>query len=172
MNTRLLCFQHLHPRDLALFATLALGSGCAIPHAGRQIIQTSGAPAAIGPYSQAVLSHGVLYVSGQIPLDPATGQMIEGGIRDQTGQVLQNLRAILAAAGLGFDDVVQAQVFLADLNDFGAMNETYATHFSVPPARITIQVSRLPRDAKIEISVIAAKREGAAGRGESATLSN
>lgn len=172
MNTRRLCFQHLHPRVLAIFATLALGSGCAAPRAGRQIIQTSGAPAAIGPYSQAVLSHGVLYVSGQIALDPRTGQMIEGSIRDQTGRVMQNLRAILAAAGLGFDDVVQAQVFLADLNDFGAMNEIYATHFSVPPARITIQAGRLPRDAKIEIAVIAAKREGPAARGGSAAPSN
>ncbi len=172
MNRSRLCFRHLNPCVLAILATLALGSGCAIPHTGRQIIQTSGAPAAIGPYSQAVLSHGILYVSGQIPLDPQTGQMVDGGIRDQTARVMRNLLAILAAAGLGFDDIVQAQVFLADLNDFSAMNEVYATHFSVPPARITIQAGRLPRDAKIEIAVIAAKREGPVGRGGSAVPSN
>ncbi len=85
--------------------------------------------------------------------------MVGGSIREQTGQVMQNLRAILTAAGLGFEDVVQAQVFLADLNDFGAMNEIYATHFTIPPARITIQAARLPRDAKVEIAVIVAGRE-------------
>lgn len=88
--------------------------------------------------------------------------MVGGSTGEQTRQVMHNLRAILTAAGLGFEDVVQAQVFLADLNDFGAMNEIYATHFTVPPARITIQAARLPRDAKVEIAVIAGRREGPA----------
>lgn len=133
-----------------------LASGCAASQDARQIIRTTAAPAAIGPYSQAVLSHGVLYVSGQVALDPRTGQMVDGDIRAQTGQVMKNLRAILAAAGLDFDDTLHVQVFLADLNDFAAMNEIYATHFTVPPSRVTIQAGRLPRDAKVEIAVIAA----------------
>lgn len=139
-----------------------LAAGCAAPRVERQIIKTPDAPSAIGPYSQAVFSRGVLYVSGQIALDPRTGQMVGGSTGEQTRQVMHNLRAILTAAGLGFEDVVQAQVFLADLNDFGAMNEIYATHFTVPPARITIQAARLPRDAKVEIAVIAGRREGPA----------
>ncbi len=124
----------------------------------RRIIGTDGAPAAIGPYSQGVMIGDTLYVSGQIPLDPRTGQLASGGIREQTAQVMRNISAILAAAGLDFDEVVQAQVFLADLNDFAAMNEAYATCFTVPPARTTIQAGRLPRDALIEIAVIARKR--------------
>ncbi len=152
-------------RRLGLGVGLMLGAlgvvwaaGCAAPQVARHIVKTPEAPAAIGPYSQAVLSHGVLYVSGQIALDPKTGQMVGANTGEQTKQVMRNIRAILAAAGLGFEDILQAQVFLADLNDFGAMNEIYATHFAVPPARTTIQAGRLPRDAKVEIAVIASRR--------------
>lgn len=161
MNTARLGFRRAGLGVRSILGALGVvgGTGCAVPPVARQIIRTPDAPAAIGPYSQAVLSRGVLYVSGQIALEPKTGQMVGGGIRGQTAQVMNNLRAILAAAGLDFDDILQAQVFLADLNDFGAMNEIYATHFTVPPARITIQAGRLPRDAKVEIAVIASRRE-------------
>ncbi|MBI2814465.1 MAG: RidA family protein [Opitutae bacterium] len=160
MNTTHHRIRHLGQGACLIFGVLGVvgGTGCAAPQGARQIIKTPDAPAAIGPYSQAVLSHGFLYVSGQIALDPKTGQMVGKTTGEQTAQVMHNLRAILAAAGLGFEEVVQTQVFLADLGDFGAMNEIYATHFTVPPARITIQAGRLPRDAKIEIAVIAAKR--------------
>ncbi len=153
---RIRCSGGVIPRALAVLS-LGLAAGCAAPSALRQIIRTAGAPAAIGPYSQAILRQGVLYVSGQIALDPATGRMAPGGIREQTARVMDNLGAVLAAAQLGFDDVVLAQVFLADLNDYGAMNEVYAARFTAPPARVTVQVARLPRDAKIEIAVIASR---------------
>ena len=122
----------------------------------RRIVKTEGAPQAIGPYSQAVVAGGFVYASGQIPLDPATGQFVEGGIREQTAQVLRNLSAVLEAAGSGLGRVVKTTVFLADMNDFAAMNETYATFFTgEPPARSTVQAARLPRDARVEIDVIA-----------------
>jgi 2-iminobutanoate/2-iminopropanoate deaminase len=123
----------------------------------REAVSSSSAPPAIGPYSQAIRAGNLLFVSGQIPLDPATGAMVEGDLAAQTRRVFQNLEAILAAAGLTFDHVVRTTVYLADMNDFPAMNEVYGTYFSAPaPARATIQAARLPRDARVEIDLIAA----------------
>ena len=122
----------------------------------REAISTPNAPGAIGPYSQAVKAGNLLFLSGQIPLDPVTGQLVEGGIEAQTRQVFQNIGEILKAAGATFDHVVSASVFLADMNEFAKMNEIYATYFSSPaPARATVQVARLPRDCRVEIQVTA-----------------
>jgi 2-iminobutanoate/2-iminopropanoate deaminase len=122
----------------------------------RQAVSTSSAPAAIGPYSQAVRAGSLLFVSGQIPLDPATGAMVEGDIRAQTAQVLRNLGAILDAAGASFDHVVRATIYLADMQDFAAVNDVYGTCFSAPaPARATVQAAGLPKGARVEIDVIA-----------------
>jgi 2-iminobutanoate/2-iminopropanoate deaminase len=119
-------------------------------------VQTDGAPKAIGPYSQAIKSNGFVFASGQIPLDPATMQLVEGGIREQTERVMKNLGAVLQAAGSSFERVVKTTVFLADLADFGEMNEVYGGFFKeTPPARSTVEVSRLPRDVRVEIDVIA-----------------
>ncbi len=119
-------------------------------------VQTDNAPKAIGPYSQAVKAGGFIFASGQIPLDPATMQIVEGGIREQTDRVLNNLKAVLEAVGSSLDRVVKTTVFLADLGDFAEMNEVYGGFFGdVPPARSTIEVSRLPRDVRVEIDVIA-----------------
>jgi len=119
-------------------------------------VQTDSAPKAIGPYSQAIKANGFVFASGQIPLDPETMQIVEGGIREQTERVMRNLSAVLQSAGSSLDRVVKTTVFLADLADFGEMNETYGRFFGeVPPARSTVQVSRLPRDVRIEIDVIA-----------------
>ena len=116
---------------------------------------SSGAPAAIGPYSQAVRAGDLLFVSGQIPLDPATGQLVGGDIAAQTRRVLQSLDAIVRAAGATLDDVVKTTVYLADMNDFVAMNRVYATWFADPaPARAAVQVARLPKDALVEIEAI------------------
>jgi 2-iminobutanoate/2-iminopropanoate deaminase len=110
----------------------------------------------VGPYSPALAAGGLLFVSGQVPIDPATGQMVGGDIAAQTRRVLDNLGALLAAAGLTFADVVRTTVFLADMNDFAAMNDAYAPYFPEPfPARSTVQAARLPRDARIEIDAIA-----------------
>jgi len=122
----------------------------------REAVSTPGAPAAIGPYSQAVRAGGLLFVSGQIPLDPASGQMVAGSIADQTRRVFENLQAILTAAGSSFDRVARTTVYLADMSDFAAMNEVYGTYFSSPaPARSTVQAARLPKDARVEIDLIA-----------------
>jgi 2-iminobutanoate/2-iminopropanoate deaminase len=122
----------------------------------KNAITASGAPAAIGPYSQAVRAGDTLFLSGQIPLDPATGQVIAGDISAQTERVLTNLGAILAAAGLGFDDVVRTTIYLVDLAHFAIVNETYARFFRPPfPARSTVQVTALPRGVSIEIDAIA-----------------
>ena len=122
----------------------------------KQIIQTDRAPQAIGPYSQAVKARGFVYASGQIPIDPATGQFVTGGITEQTEQVLKNVAAVLEASGSGLDKVVKTTVFLADMEEFAAMNEVYARFFSSePPARATVQAAGLPRNAKVEIEVIA-----------------
>jgi 2-iminobutanoate/2-iminopropanoate deaminase len=119
-------------------------------------VHTDNAPKAIGPYSQAIKAAGFLFASGQIPLDPATMQVVEGGIREQTERVMNNLSAVLGAAGTSFHRVVKTTVFLADLADFVEMNEIYGRFFGeAPPARSTVQVSRLPRDVRIEIDVIA-----------------
>jgi 2-iminobutanoate/2-iminopropanoate deaminase len=126
----------------------------------KRIVDTKNAPAAIGPYSQAVAvsPRELLFCSGQIPLDPATGQMVEGGIEAQTTRVLMNIDALLTEAGCSFADIVKTTIFLSDLGDFAKVNELYAARFTGAfPARSTVQVARLPRDAKVEIEVIAAK---------------
>lgn len=122
-------------------------------------IQTEKAPAAIGPYSQAVDSGaGIVFVSGQLPIDPATGAFPEGGVQEQTRQSLLNARAILEAAGLGLGNVVKTTVFLSDMGDFGAMNEVYAQFFAAPyPARSAVAVKTLPKGALVEIECIAAR---------------
>ena len=122
----------------------------------KQIVQTEHAPKAIGPYSQAVVAGGFVFASGQIPIDPQTGEFVAGGTAEQTEQVLRNLAAVLAAAGSSFAQVVKTTVYLADMNDFAAMNEVYGRYFATePPARATVQAARLPRDARVEIDVIA-----------------
>jgi 2-iminobutanoate/2-iminopropanoate deaminase len=122
----------------------------------RDRVDTTDAPKAIGPYSQAIRTSGFVFASGQIPLDPATGQLVEGDIAVQTERVFRNLEAVLAAAGSSLNRVVKTTVFLADLGDFTAMNEVYGRFFAEPPpARSTVEVSRLPRDARIEVDVIA-----------------
>lgn len=122
----------------------------------RQAVSSASAPRAIGPYSQAIKTGSLLFVSGQIPLDPETGQMVDGDIQAQTHRVFKNLQAVLEAAGATFDNVVRTTVYVADMNDFAAVNEVYGTYFSSPaPARATIQAARLPKDARVEIDVIA-----------------
>jgi 2-iminobutanoate/2-iminopropanoate deaminase len=119
-------------------------------------IQTPNAPQAIGPYSQAIAAGGFIFVSGQIPIDPQTGQFVEGGIAEQTEQVLKNLAAVLETAGSGLDKVVKTTVFLVSMEEFAAMNEAYGKFFANdPPARATVQAARLPRDARVEIEAIA-----------------
>jgi 2-iminobutanoate/2-iminopropanoate deaminase len=123
----------------------------------KQIIATERAPKAIGPYSQAVVLNGTAFLSGQIPLDPATGQIVEGDIAAQTGQVLENLKAVLEAAGSSLAAVLKTTVYLQDMGDFPKMNEVYGRYFSAnAPARSTVEVSRLPRNVRIEIDAIAA----------------
>ena len=122
----------------------------------KQVISTSNAPQAIGPYSQAITHKGLAYLSGQIPLDPATGQIVEGGIEAQTTRVMENLKAVLDSCGSSLDRVLKTTVYLADMSEFPRMNQTYATYFeSNPPARATIQAARLPRDVRVEIDAIA-----------------
>jgi 2-iminobutanoate/2-iminopropanoate deaminase len=124
----------------------------------RQAISTDAAPKAIGPYSQAVAMGGLVFVSGQIPVDPATGAIVDGDIAAATHRVFANITAILAEAGLTLGAVARTTVYLADMNDFAAMNAVYAEYFDAPaPARSTIQVARLPRDVRIEIDVIAVR---------------
>jgi 2-iminobutanoate/2-iminopropanoate deaminase len=126
---------------------------------GKQAVRTAEAPAAIGPYSQAVVVGGLVYTSGQVGFDPKTGELVVGGIEEQTRQVLQNLSAVLIAAGSGLGKVLKTTVFLKDMNDFAAMNAVYARYLvpegAVPPARSTVEVARLPRDARVEIEAIA-----------------
>jgi 2-iminobutanoate/2-iminopropanoate deaminase len=122
----------------------------------RAAISTEKAPGAIGPYSQAIRAGEFLFVSGQIPLDPATGQLVDGDIAAQTLQVMRNLGEVLKAGGASFQDVVRTTIYLADLADFAVVNEVYGRHFTPPaPARATVQVARLPRDARVEIDVVA-----------------
>jgi 2-iminobutanoate/2-iminopropanoate deaminase len=122
----------------------------------KQAVSSPDAPKAIGPYSQAVRAGQLLFLSGQVPIDPSTGQMIDGDIAAQTRRVFENLAAVLNAGGRSFADVVRTTVFLADMNDFTAMNEVYGQYFSEPyPARATVQVARLPKDARVEIDLIA-----------------
>ncbi len=122
----------------------------------RTVIATDRGPKAIGPYSQAIKANGLVFLSGQIPLDPATQQLITGDVAAQTEHVLQNITGILEAAGTSLARVVKTTVFLKDMNDFAAMNEVYGRHFSLePPARSTVEVARLPKDVLVEIEVIA-----------------
>jgi 2-iminobutanoate/2-iminopropanoate deaminase len=122
----------------------------------KDIVQTDTAPQAIGPYSQAIKAGGFVFVSGQIPTDPQSGQFVPGGIAEQTAQVMKNLAAVLLAAGSSLEQVVKATVFLADMDEFAAMNQVYGEYFATnPPARATVEVARLPRDARVEIDVIA-----------------
>ena len=124
----------------------------------KQAISSPGAPKAIGPYSSALRADPFLFISGQVPFDPATGNMVDGDIKAQAHRVLENIGALLKSGGLSYANVVRTTVFLADMNDFAAMNDVYRTFFAEPyPARSTIQAARLPRDARIEIDVIAMK---------------
>ncbi len=126
----------------------------------KKIIYTEKAPKPIGPYSQAIIAGDFIFTSGQIPIDPKTNQLVQGDIKEQTKQVLENLKAILEEAGVTFDDVVKVTVYMKDLNEFSAMNEIYSEYFkNSPPARTTVEVSRLPRDVKIEIDLIAVKKQ-------------
>jgi len=122
----------------------------------KRIVKTDQAPSAIGPYSQAVVANGFVFAAGQVPLDPRTGQIVPGDARIQTKRVMENLKAVLTAAGSSMDRVVKTTVFLVNLNDFGVMNEIYGEYFpEEPPARSTVQVAKLPREAVVEIEVIA-----------------
>ncbi len=120
-----------------------------------EYVQTNSAPAAIGPYSQALVSGGLVFTSGQIPLDPATGAVVAGGIEAQTEQVMKNLAAVLAEAGSGLEKAVKTNCFLADMNDFAAFNEVHARHFTGKPARSCVAVRQLPKSVLVEVEVIA-----------------
>jgi 2-iminobutanoate/2-iminopropanoate deaminase len=121
----------------------------------RKAVATEAAPAAIGPYSQGMLCGNLLFISGQLPIDPASGELVSGSIQEKTHRVIQNIRAIAEAAGGCLEDVVKTTVFLKDMNDFGAMNSVYAEYFTeTPPARAAIQVAALPKDVDIEIEAI------------------
>ena len=122
----------------------------------RELVTAAGAAKAIGPYSPALKVGNLLFLSGSIPLDPSTGQLVEGGIKEQATRVMENIKALLAAAGADFSQVARTTVFMVDLAEFGAMNEIYSSYFTQPyPARSTVQVSKLPRDVRVEIDVIA-----------------
>ncbi len=147
-------------KTCTLAVLLAAWSCTAQPDTRRQTVSTPDAPAAIGPYSQAIRAGNTLYVSGQIAIDPETGQLVPGGIEAQTHRVMQNVEAILRAAGFSFQDVVQSQVFLSDLQNYAAMNRVYGTYFrDAPPARAAVQVARLPLGALVEIMVTAVKNK-------------
>jgi 2-iminobutanoate/2-iminopropanoate deaminase len=122
----------------------------------KKVVQTEKAPKAIGPYSQAIQAGNFLFLSGQIPLDPKTGELAKGDIRKQTQQVLENIKGVLESQGLGMENVVKSTIFLKDMGNFNQVNEVYATYFpSSPPARSTVEVAKLPKDADIEIEAIA-----------------
>jgi 2-iminobutanoate/2-iminopropanoate deaminase len=148
--------EHFEPRPLIVPVRFAVTIGRM-----KKIISTNEAPAAIGPYSQAVRSGSFLFCSGQIPLDPKSSQIVSGDIAAQTRRVLNNIAAVLRAEGLTFDSVVKTTIFLTDLNDFQLVNEVYGSYFKQdPPARSTVQVSALPKGANVEIEVIAVADEG------------
>ena len=122
----------------------------------KKVVQTEKAPKAIGPYSQAIQAGNFLFLSGQIPIDPKTGELVKGDIRKQTQQVLENIKGVLESQGLGMENVVKSTIFLKDIENFNQVNEVYATYFpSSPPARSTVEVANLPRDADIEIEALA-----------------
>ena len=144
-------------QTVVLLAALAF-SACAGGGGDREVISTPNAPAAIGPYSQGVRVGSTLYLAGQIALDPSTGKLVEGDIEVQTHRVLKNLGAVLKAASFDYSDVVQVQAYLADLNDYKAMNAVYATYFSESkPARAVVEAARIPRDSLVEIMMVAVK---------------
>jgi 2-iminobutanoate/2-iminopropanoate deaminase len=146
--------------NVAGFAGLVLVFSITATAQAKRQVESQDAPKAIGPYSQAIIANGFVYTAGQVGVDPKTSAMVEGGIPEQTEQVLKNLATVLKAAGSSLDDAVKTTVFLADMNDFAKMNEVYARHFKTPfPARSTVQVARLPRDARIEIEVVAVIRK-------------
>jgi len=124
----------------------------------KNVVRTADAPQAIGPYSQAIEANGFVFVSGQIPIDPKTGSLVAGGIREQVKQVMENGKAVLAAAGCGMVHVVKTTIYLRNIGDFAAVNEVYGAYFPAePPARATVEVSRLPKEAEVEIDFIAVK---------------
>jgi 2-iminobutanoate/2-iminopropanoate deaminase len=128
---------------------------------GKRVIQTEKAPRSIGPYSQAIQAGNFLFLSGQIPLDPRTGESVKGDIQQQTQQVLENIKGVLESQKLGMENVVKTTIFLQDIGNFNQVNEVYATYFpSSPPARSTVEVAKLPRDADIEIEAIALIHDG------------
>ncbi len=144
-------------QTVVLLAALSF-SACAGGSGDREVISTPDAPAAIGPYSQGIRVGNTLYLAGQIALDPATGKLVEGDIEAQTHRVLKNLGAVLKAASFNYSDVVQVQAYLADLHDYKAMNDVYATYFSESkPARAVVEAARIPRDALVEIMMVAVK---------------
>jgi len=145
----------MHKHLIGVFWFILIGCANDFDEA-KKVIVTTNAPAAIGPYSQAIYIDDVLYLAGQIALDPATGQLVAGGIEAQTQRVMQNLGAVLEASGFSFDDVVQVQVYLSDLNNYAAMNVVYAEYFEDdPPARAVVEAARIPRDALVEIMMVA-----------------
>lgn len=148
-----------HRVILIIFSLILAVSGCATTAAQKEVISTPNAPAAIGPYSQAIKFGNLLFLAGQIPIDPKTNQLMkDASIEDQTRLVLNNLKAVLEANGMAMDNVLSTTVFLKDLNDFAKMNGVYAEFFkTAPPARATVEVARLPRDVKVEIAMIAGK---------------
>jgi 2-iminobutanoate/2-iminopropanoate deaminase len=128
----------------------------------RQQVETGGAPAAIGPYSQGIRTGSLVFAAGQLGLDPASGELVQGGVAEQTERALRNVTAVLDAAGASLERVVKTTVFLADMDDFAAMNEVYARHFSAPfPARSTVAVKTLPKGALVEVEAIAVAADGA-----------
>ena len=142
-----------------IFLTAALLIASCNTSGDREVISTPDAPAAIGPYSQAIRVGNTLYLAGQIALDPTTGKLVEGGIQAQTHRVMKNLGAVLQAGGFDYSHVVQVQAFLADLNDFKALNDVYATYFSEnKPARAVVEAARIPRDALVEIMMVAVRQ--------------
>ena len=151
----LLRFQRTGLTVISLLAGVAIG-GCATP--AREVVATKEAPSAIGPYSQGVKVGNLLFLSGQGAISPTTNQLIAGSIEEQTKQVMENLSAVLRAAGMSMENVVSTTVYMKDVNDFGKMNAVYGSYFKVsPPARATVEVARLPRDALVSISAIAIK---------------
>jgi 2-iminobutanoate/2-iminopropanoate deaminase len=145
--------------SLVTLISIASASGCAAVTSGRSIIASGDAPAAIGPYSQAVVANGVLYASGQLGIIKATGQLASSDTAGQAEQALTNLRAVVTAAGMTMDDVVSVQIYMIDLAEYSTVNTIYSKFFTQYPARATVQVARLPRDARIEMSLVAVKRQ-------------
>jgi 2-iminobutanoate/2-iminopropanoate deaminase len=141
---------------LLMFSIFSLLSTISGGKMEKKVVFTEKAPKPIGPYSQAIIAGNLIFTAGQIPIDPATNQVVQGDIKEQTRRVLENLRAILESVGATFDDVVKVTIYMKDLNEFSAMNEVYSEYFkNSPPARTTVEVSRLPRDVRIEIDLIA-----------------